>query len=342
VQAAGAPRRYVVAVMPLAAPRLPAAPPDGASLPYRPPYDWDALLAFLAARATPGVESAADGRYRRTVRVGGHVGTVTVAPARGDALAVGTSPSLRPALGALLPRLRRLLDLDADPAAIGAHLATDPTLAPLVRRRPGLRVPGTLDGFDLAVRAILGQQVSVRGATTLAGRLAARFGDPVPLAPGDDASPLATLAVTAERLADAGIDGVAGIGLPRARAAALVALARAVADGALPELDDPRPDMSADVARRLAELPGIGPWTAEYVAMRALRDPDAFPDGDLALRRALGDPPPAALRRASDRWRPWRAYAAMHLWASLGESPTSSITTPAGQSSSDEPHTSDT
>jgi AraC family transcriptional regulator of adaptative response / DNA-3-methyladenine glycosylase II len=297
--------------------------PPVVTLVCRPPYDWPALLAFLAARATPGVEVVDGDRYRRTVRVAGHVGVVSVGPApRGartarHALAVEPSPSLRPALGPLLARLRRLLDVDADPGAVGAHLAADPALAPLVRRRPGLRVPGAVDGFELAVRAVLGQQVSVRGATTLAGRLAALVGEP---SGGPLLGTLTRLAPTPERLADAGVDRVAAVGVPRARAAALVALARAVADGALPELTAaaPAPD-HAEAVRRLVALPGIGAWTAEYVAMRALRCPDAFPHGDLALRKATGGVSAAALRRAAERWRPWRAYAAMHLWASLGD-----------------------
>ena len=290
----------------------------------RAPYDWPALLAFLAARATPRVESVDDGRYRRALASGPHAGVVAVSRtsdgAPDGAFAVALSPSLAPARAALLPRVRRLLDLDADPVAIGAHLAADPALAPLVARRPGLRVPGALDGFDLAVRAVLGQQVSVRGATTFAGRLAALLGEPLGSGAGAGAPPVDTLAVAPERLADAGTERVAAIGLPRARAAALVALARAVASGALRELRDPRPDDDpADVARRIAELPGLGPWTAEYVVMRALGHGDAFPHGDLALRRAMGGISAAALRDAAERWRPWRAYAAMHLWASLGD-----------------------
>jgi AraC family transcriptional regulator of adaptative response / DNA-3-methyladenine glycosylase II len=309
---------------------------DGAavrlSLAYRPPYDWPAVRDYLAARATPGVEGVAPGaagpnaaagaRYWRAVRVGAHRGVVAVGPgARPHTLAVELSAGLLPAVVPLLARLRRLLDLDADPASVDAHLAADPALAGHVRRRPGLRVPGAVDGFELALRAVLGQQVSVRGATTLAGRLAALVGEPLDDAAGAPAG-LTRHAVDAARLADAGAAAVAGVGLPRARAAAVVALARAAADGALPELtaDGGAPGAGpAAFVRRFTELPGVGPWTAAYVAMRALRWPDAFPDGDLALRRAAGGLSPARLRLAAERWRPWRAYAAMHLWTGLGD-----------------------
>jgi AraC family transcriptional regulator of adaptative response / DNA-3-methyladenine glycosylase II len=224
----------------------------------------------------------------------------------------------------LIARLRSLLDLDADPSAIAAHLSGDPTLGALVARRPGLRVPGAVDGFELALRTVLGQQVSVRGATTLAGRLARLVAEPLPAAAtartGTPQVPLTHLPVTAERLADADPALVAGIGLPRMRATCIVALARAVAAGELPMLsgDVPVGDPAMHM-RRLMEVPGIGTWTATYIAMRALRWPDAFPEGDLALRNAMGGLSPARLRTVAERWRPWRAYAAQHLWASLGD-----------------------
>ena len=317
----------------------PAADGDVVSLmlAYRPPLEWPSLLGYLAARATPGVEAvttADGGRWWRAVRLHDHTGIVSVGPAatrdadatqRRHALRVELSASLLPALAPLLARLRRLLDLDAEPARVAEHLQRDPLLAPLVARRPGLRAPGALDGFELALRAVLGQQVSVRGATTLAGRLAARFGEALPVvlpvASSAGAPPVALdrLAPTAERLADATPAQVAAIGLPAARAACIVALAQAVAGGRLPELTAVAPHGDpASFVRRFAELPGIGPWTAEYVAMRALAWPDAFPAGDLALRRAAGGLTEARLRAASERWRPWRAYAAHHLWGSLG------------------------
>ena len=209
-------------------------------------------------------------------------------------------------------RLRRLLDLDLDPAVVASHLSQDPRLAPLVARHPGLRVPGAFDGFELTLRTILGQQVSVRGATTLAGRLAAALGAPI----ATDGHPRLThLPVTADRVADAGVVTIASIGLPRTRAESIVAIARAIADGALPELADEGPAADPEESmHRLRTFPGIGPWTATYVAMRALRWRDAFPEGDLALRKAMGSISAAQLRAESERWRPWRAYAAQHLW----------------------------
>lgn len=290
------------------------------TLAFRPPYDWHAILSYLAGRATPGVELVTaehGGCYRRTVRLGSAAGAIAVfAAPDSTALLLEITPSLHAVDDALVVRLRRLLDLDAEPRVIGACLAADPTLAPLIAARPGLRVPGAVDGFELALRTVLGQQVSVRGATTLAGRLVALLGDPI------DAAPLTHLPVTPERLADAGAERVASIGLPRARAEAIVGLARAVASGELPELasETPVADPAAFMVRFTA-LRGIGPWTTSYVTMRALGWPDAFPEGDLGLRKAAGGVSAAQLRATAERWRPWRSYAAHHLWASLAQSP---------------------
>jgi AraC family transcriptional regulator of adaptative response / DNA-3-methyladenine glycosylase II len=277
------------------------------------------MLSYLAARATPGVEAVTTdygGRYWRSVRLGGRRGWIVAGRARrGHALEVETSAGLAPVINPLIARLRRLFDLDACPDLIAAHLSADATLAPLVAARPGLRKAGTVDGFELAVRAVLGQQVSVRGASTLAGRVARLLGDPLPDAPAT----LTFLPVTAERMADASPRLLMDAGLTRARAECLVALGRATAEGALPELSgadsvgDPTGFME-----RFMSLPGIGAWTAEYVAMRALGCPDAFPDSDLGLRKATGEAAPARLREMAERWRPWRSYAAQHLWASLG------------------------
>jgi len=279
-------------------------------LAYRPPYAWEDLLAFLAARAIPGVECVAGGAYRRSFRQGTAVGWVDVsplAPAHQLRVRIHVDGALR--LIDLARRLRALFDLGAAPDAIGASLRDDRALSAALRAAPGVRVPGALDGFELAVRAILGQQVSVAAATRLAGRLALRFGAPLPdlgAEPGDGATPTHEFP-SAERLADA---DVASIGLPRVRAGAIRALARAVATGAL-ALD---PDADPDAVREtLVSLPGVGAWTADYVAMRALREPDAFPSGDLGLRRALGVGA-AELARRAESWRPWRAYAAMLLW----------------------------
>ena len=215
----------------------------------------------------------------------------------------------------MVSRCRQLFDLDADPQAIDATLAADEALAPLVAARPGLRVPGAYDGFELAVRAVIGQQVSVRGASTLTGRLAARHGTRLDGAAG----PAGPLSVLFPRPADLAGADLAGLGLTTARQATLRALAAACAAGRLNL--DPGTDRE-ETAARLAELPGVGTWTVAYVLMRT-GDPDAFPGSDLGLRRAmerLGLEP-----GRSDRWRPWRAYAALHLWAALAEPPGPSV-----------------
>lgn len=277
-------------------------------LTYRPPFDWAGMLRFLGARALAGVEAVRDGEYLRTARLGAHAGWIRVrhAPDR-RALLVELTPSLTPALPALLGRLRHLFDLSARPDVIAAQLARDPLLAGPVARNPGLRVPGAFDGFELVVRAILGQQVTVRGATTLAGRFAAALGEPL-------ATPhpaLTRLAPTAERVAAASVEELAALGIVRARARSIVAVAQEIAAGrlALEPGAAPEPVIGALVA-----LPGIGPWTAHYVAMRALRWPDAFPKEDVVLRRRLGGASAAQADERSQAWRPWRSYATLHLW----------------------------
>jgi AraC family transcriptional regulator of adaptative response / DNA-3-methyladenine glycosylase II len=278
---------------------------------YRPPLDWRALLRFLSKRAIPGVECVTGDTYQRTVCVGAHRGWLCVAPIAGrHLLAVDLATALAPALPAILARLRNLFDLDARPDLIAGQLALDPLLAPWVERHPGLRVPGAFDAFELGMRAILGQQVSVRGASTLAGRLVQQFGETIE-------TPLACLnriAPSAESLAIARSAALASIGLPAARAESLRSLANAVARH---EVDlEPGVDPTAMVAK-LVKLPGVGPWTAEYIAMRALRWPDAFPATDLGLVKASGLTSAKVLAKKAERWRPWRAYAAMHLWESL-------------------------
>ncbi|MBI5069849.1 MAG: DNA-3-methyladenine glycosylase 2 family protein [Deltaproteobacteria bacterium] len=287
------------------------AEPEGGGLwlrlDYRPPLDWEALLAFLAARATEGVEEVRGGAYRRTVRLGRRAGWVEVRPLPGrPALRAQVSLSLAGALMPLAARLRALFDLDALPHLVSAHLAADPRLRPAVRARPGLRVPGAFDGFEAATRVVLGQQVSVAAATTVAGRLARALGEPC-------ATPfpaLHRLSPTPEAVAAAGEARIARLGMPGARARTLLALADAVAGGSL------RLERGAGAAERerLRALPGVGDWTAQVIAMRALGDPDAFPAGDLAVRRALEDCPARDADERSAAWRPWRAYAALHLW----------------------------
>src|SRR5256886_943889 len=246
-------------------------------LAFRPPLDWSGLLGFLAPRATPGVEAIAAGVYRRTIGLGDAAGTIEVRAAAGEPHLVMRVRRRR--LPEVVERARRLFDLAAGPVRIADHLAGSPELAPLVARRPGLRVPGAWDAFELAVRAVLGQQVTVRGATTLAGRLVRAFGRPLDRA--EDG--LTHLFPRPETLADADL---ASIGLPRARAATIRGLARGVARGEI-ALDASRG--LEDAVARLAAVPGIGAWTAHYIAMRAFGEPDAFPAADLGLRRALGN-----------------------------------------------------
>src|SRR5215217_908688 len=295
---------------------------------YRPPYDWDGLMGFLAARAIPGVEVVSPDRYARTIALDGAVGTVAVTRAGKDQLAVRVRFPKMTALPAILSRVRRVFDLSADPVSIGEHLSRDPALAAMVAARPGLRVPGAWDGFELGVRAILGQQITVPAAVKLAGKLTAEYGAPLP---DDWAEEGLTLAFPSpERLAAADI---AGHGLmPGARARAISALGAAVV--ADPALFGTRRDLAEAIAA-LKALPGIGEWTAQYIAMRQLREPDAFPAADVGLMRALQDeagvrPTPVELLARAESWRPWRAYAALHLWASDPQSPK-----PAGKEKSD-------
>jgi len=287
-------------------------------LPYREPFDAGDVLGFLGARAVPGIEAYDGGVYRRTLRLPRGAGTVALSAGEGRVRCVLRLEDLRD-LGAAVQRCRRLLDLDADPVAVAGALALDPTLAPLVARRPGLRVPGSVDGPELAARAVLGQQVSAGGARTLAGGLVASLGEALPekLAVAD--APLTHL--FPGPAAVSGL-GPGEIGLPAARHGALVGLARALERGEVAL--DPGADRE-EAARRLLALKGIGPWTASYVAMRALGDPDAFPATDLGVRKAL-----ARLGHRDDRrsvevlaggWRPWRSYAAQHLWACLEDAP---------------------
>jgi AraC family transcriptional regulator of adaptative response / DNA-3-methyladenine glycosylase II len=277
-------------------------------LPFRPPYDWAGVLAFLARRAIPGVESVDHGAYRRTISLDGAQGIVEVRATPEACLLATITVDRLPAMTAIAARLRHLFDLDADPEPITAHLACDPALASRLLARPGLRVPGAWDAFELAVRAILGQQVSVSAASTLAGRLAVAFGQQLGASTGD----LRVLFPDAKALAHADLSG---IGVPGARAAAISSLAAAV-------MRDPgvlrAPGSAEDAVARLTALPGIGEWTAQYIAMRALREPDAFPASDLGLLHAMRGPSPglspAGLQRRAEGWRPWRAYAAMLLW----------------------------
>jgi AraC family transcriptional regulator of adaptative response / DNA-3-methyladenine glycosylase II len=292
-------------------------------LDYRAPYDWAQVIGFLRMRAIPGVELVTDDTYRRIVHIDGTCGTIEIRrwPER-CALRLDLAPSLIPVLMPLVARVRRLFDLDARPDAIHRVLGRDPVLRALVARKPGLRVPGAIDPFEASVRALLGQQVSVAAATTFAGRFAAAFGTPMRRdAPGAATAlgdghheALVVRFPTAAEIARRTPAEIAKIGLPAARAFALHALATAITTGTI------RLDGVVDLDRFVAdiiELPGIGPWTAHYLAMRALHLPDAFPAADLGVKKALGGTPRTAEARA-EAWRPFRSYAVMHLWMSLG------------------------
>ena len=281
---------------------------------YKPPYDWPAMLEFLAARAIAGVEDVDGGVYRRTVAEEGEVGIVEVRhDAARSSLAVTVQfPSVR-ALPGILTRVRRVFDVGADIEAIGSHLSRDPLLATLVARRPGLRAPGGWDGFELAVRAVLGQQVTVAGARQLAARLVQLCGTPLPSSVRgtrlSHAFPPAARVATAE---------LSALGMPLSRRATL----RHLAEAAIADPDLFRPSGTIeDAIIRLRAIRGVGDWTAQYIAMRALREPDAFPATDLGLLRGAGiglgaRPTPAVLLQRAEPWRPWRAYAAQHLWVS--------------------------
>lgn len=292
-------------------------------LPFKAPYDWARVLRFFAGRATPGVEAVEHATYRRAIEWAGTSGTLSVARhPRKHRLVVTVEGEAGRHAQALAPHVATMFDVDADPAAIGAHLGRDPWLAPLVGAAPGLRLPGAWSAFELVVRAIVGQQVSVKAATTLIGRLVARAGEPIEDHPHPGT---AWRFPTPAALADADL---AQIGMPGKRVAALQGLARAVASGDVP-IDDihaahlPAAAL-ADARAALLALPGIGPWTVEYIAMRAWRDVDAFPATDLVLMQAIAARDPSlerapAQRARTEPWRPFRAYAAMHLWNEIAD-----------------------
>ena len=299
-------------------------------LAFRPPFDHVWLLDLLAGRAAPGVEAVADGEYRRTIAIGDARGWMAVRRAkgpgsRGNALAVRVSAGLGAHLMRIASGTRRVFDLDADPATIGRALSTDARMAALVRKRPGLRVPGAWHPFEIATRAIVGQQVSVEAATTIVGRVVARAGEAV-------TTPFPELTRVFPDPAAVAAADLSNIGMPGRRTDTLKRFAAGVADGRIVlEIAG----SYEETVRALCEIPGIGPWTAEYIALRALGEPDAFPAGDLGLRKALGNGAPAAERDVaamSEAWRPWRGYAAMYLWASLSQAPSAESREPRAES----------
>jgi AraC family transcriptional regulator, regulatory protein of adaptative response / DNA-3-methyladenine glycosylase II len=279
-------------------------------LSYRPPYDWNGVLAFLAARALTGIEWVTSESYTRTVRLGDVKGWIRVTHSpKQHALLLELTHSLTPALPVLLGRARALFDLDARPDLISKHLARDPRLNMAVKGNPGLRVPGAFNGFEMGLRAILGQQITVRAATTIASRVIEAFGEPIvtPMAQLNRLTPEAT------RVAGASTNDVASLGIVVARARSIMALAEAQSSGRLC-LDGGTHHNPDDAIKRLTELPGIGQWTAQYIAMRALRWPDAFPKEDIAVRNNLGGLTATQAEELSQTWRPWRSYAVVHVW----------------------------
>jgi AraC family transcriptional regulator, regulatory protein of adaptative response / DNA-3-methyladenine glycosylase II len=269
-------------------------------LPYTPPYDWPAMATFLAVRATPGVERVDDRAYARTISVHGFTGSIAVGPMAGaDALTVDIAIGDRALTPSIVERVARMFDVDHDPAVVTGVLGNRALLKRACAAHPGIRLPGAWDPFELAVRAVLGQQVSVRAATTMAARVAHTWGDAVSTEHG-----VHRLFPWPAALADADLERV---GIIRARAGTIRLLAQQVCTGKL-SFDSP------SVLDDLRRLPGIGDWTAQYIAMRALKHADAFPSGDLVLRRRAGNCTARALEARSQKWRPWRAYAAMLLW----------------------------
>jgi len=286
--------------------------PDGHHslwLRYRAPYHWPSTLAFLSARCIPGIETFSNGIYRRSLVVDGEHAVLEARPAAGNCFNIRLSALPSSKIPALIARIRRVFDLDADPARIACALSRDPLMAKLLAARPGLRVPQGWDACEQAMRTVLGQQISVAGAMTLAGRLVARHGRPM----GLQATGLTHVFPTAQVLATAEL---ANLGMPRSRAVTLATVARAL-------LEQPgllRPDQALEpLVDKLCRLKGIGPWSAQYLALRQAGVRDAFPLGDVALLKALRllEGPQVQLADRALAWHPWRAYAAQHLWASL-------------------------
>lgn len=300
---------------------------DGASvpgaislrLPFREPFDGARMLSFLGDRAVQGVEEFDGGTYRHALRLPHGAGIVGLSEEERHIRCVLQLEDMRD-LGPAVERCRRLLDLDADPIAIRESLGADPILGPLVRKTPGRRIPRSVDGNELAMRAVLGQQVSVAGARNLAGKLVRLCDQRIPDSLLNTDSRLTHLFPAASDIVETNLED---LGMPESRRAALRGLARVIASGEL--VLDPGAERRS-TEEQLLRIKGIGPWTASYVAMRALGDPDAFLPSDLGIRRAVeklgykGDP--TSITNMAERWRPWRAYATQHLWTSLDDTST--------------------
>jgi len=294
-------------------------------LPYRKPFSWPAMLEFFAGRATPGVESVTGDTYRRTISLGDRHGVIAVSPAGSKKLSAYLRLTIQcvdtGALFEIVQRSREMFDLDAPISEISTTLKRDESLQGLIRKSPGMRVPGAWDGFELMIRAILGQQISVKAATTLAGRIADQYGERLSLSDEAGDVGLRRIFPSADRLRHARFSN---IGLVRSRAETIRRVAAAAADG---ELNFDVTQEPEDFCRSLTSIKGVGDWTAQYVAMRVLKNPDAFPSSDLGLLKAVdlignqtGRTTPAELLRRAESWRPWRAYAALLLWSSLTNS----------------------
>jgi DNA-3-methyladenine glycosylase II len=287
-------------------------------LPFHPPFDWQRMLNFFAARMTAGVEAVVEGVYLRNIEFKGSVGTLSVAMAPSqDHLIATVHGEVSRHIDDLVEPISHMFDLYARPDDIDRCLSVDPWLASLVQKRPGLRVPGAFSGFELVVRTIVGQQVSVKGATTIVGRLVQRAGVQVPESPVEQ---LAWRFPTPDALARVDLDK---IGMPGKRVETLQRVAAAVASGEI-SLNVSHGDDVAELRRHLLAMPGIGPWTVEYIAMRAWRDPDAWPASDLVLMNLMTQQDPTLTRLAlhkvrAEAWKPWRAYAAMHIWNSAAD-----------------------
>ena len=277
-------------------------------LTYRPPLDWEALLAFLEAHAIPHIEAVHPDSYVRSVQVGKDHGWIRARHLPQKAAVLLDIPHvLSPVLSTVIRRVRALFDLNARPHVIKARLLEDPLFATVPSFNEGLRMPGAFAGFEMAVRTILGQQITLKAANTLSGRFVHRFGTSIATAP----EPVSRLFPTPAVIAEASVDNIASLGIIARRANSILALSRDIAEGRL--ILHPSAPVEETIQQLLA-IPGIGPWTAEYIAMRALHWPDAFPKEDIALRRVLGDLSPGLANKRSQAWRPWRSYASMHLW----------------------------
>ncbi len=279
-------------------------------LSYHPPLAWNALVGFLCSRGSRYVEQLMGDRYLRTIKLGNETGWIAAQhdPVRNQ-IDVEVSPSLLPCLTQLQTRLHILFDLDANPVAIENHLKRDKILKQLITHNPGLRVPRTLNAFELSLRAIVGQQVTVKAATTLFNRFVTTFGEPIdtPFPELNRTGPIASA------IADAKLQTLINLGLTQRRALTIQLLAKQIIDGTL-KLEE---DNSSQIIEQLIALPGIGPWTAQYIAMRALGDPNAIPASDLGLMRALQVEKSVGVLNRAEKWQPWRAYGAIHLWHHL-------------------------